>query len=467
MKDSEIIAALYEAYTGENPESIRALKGSGSSRGYFLIDGSRRLIGTVGTDRKENEAFIYLADFFHKAGVSVPEVVAVSSDRMAYLQTDCGNIALFECLDRDDLIEKAIQELIKIQFAGEEGLDWNKCFPVKSFDKQSILWDLNYFKYCFLKPIIGDFDEPGLESDFERMAEELAVRDDEHTFMVRDFQSRNVLVNNDGNVTLIDFQGGRRGPVYYDLASFLWQARAGFSDEFRQKMVDFYLDCASDRITASRDEFKSRLRKYVLLRQLQTLGAYGFRGLVEQKAHFVKSIPQAIANLKSLITADDGFAQYPCLIRLLGQVCDRFHHEEAPDGLTVRIGSFSYMKGIPSDMSGNGGGFVFDCRGLPNPGRYEQYKKSTGRDGDVIEFLEKEPDVERFVRNAVEMVSISVETYLQRGFTSLMVNFGCTGGQHRSVYCAEQTAKALSKKYGVRIILSHREQGIKESIAPK
>lgn len=467
MKDSEIISTLYESVTGTAPDAVKAIKGSGSSRRYFLIEGLRNIIGTIGTDRKENEAFIYLAEFFRKAGVRVPEVVAVSADKMAYLQTDCGRKALFESLDRVDLIEKAIQELIKIQFAGESGLDWKRCFPVEAFDRQSILWDLNYFKYCFLKPIVGEFDEPALETDFNRMADMHSVKDDEHTFMFRDFQSRNVLVDDSGEVTLIDFQGGRRGPVYYDLASFLWQARAGFSSGFRMKMTDYYLDCAGSRITVGREEFKSRLMQYVLLRQLQTLGVYGFRGLVEQKAHFVRSIPASIENLKALLT-DSCLFRYPYLKGLLEKACEKFMPEDDSfDGLTVRIGSFSYMNGIPADMSGNGGGFVFDCRGLANPGRYEQYKKSTGRDADVIAFLENEPEVARFVNDAVNMVSISVETYLRRGFTSLMINFGCTGGQHRSVYCAEQTARALAAKYDVRIILTHREQGIKEIMIPK
>ena len=285
MSDKEIISTLYESVAATAPFLIKSIKGSGSSRRYYFIEGQRSLIGTVGTDVKENEAFIYLSEFFREAGVRVPEVVAVSADKMAYLQTDCGRKALFDCLDRTDIIEKALRELVKIQYAGEAGLDWKMCFPVEAFDRQSILWDLNYFKYCFLKPVLGEFDEPELERDFSRMADALCVKDDEQTFMFRDFQSRNVLVDDNDEVTLIDFQGGRRGPVYYDLASFLWQARAGFSSDFRLKMMDYYLDCAGNRITIDRAEFKTRLMQYVLLRQLQTLGAYGSVSYTPLRAH--------------------------------------------------------------------------------------------------------------------------------------------------------------------------------------
>lgn len=463
--DNEILISLYDRLTGSAPQSVSAIKGSGSSRSYYRLQGAENLIGTIGTDRDENEAFFYLTDHFCKAGVNVPRIVAVSDDRMAYLQTDCGNRSLFDMLDRMDLLEKAMKELVKVQFKGAEGLDFSRCYPVEAFDRKAVMWDLNYFKYCFLKPSGVEFNEVDLEKDFERLASELAVKDDERQFMFRDFQSRNVIVNDSDEVTLIDYQGGRRGPFYYDVASFLWQARAGFDDHTRNHLIDVYLSELSDYVDISREKFVERLMDYVLLRQLQTLGAYGFRGLIEHKAHFIKSIPQAIANLRKISFPTE---KYPSLARALADLVNRYDYwPTESSGLVVRVGSFSFMKGIPTDMTGNGGGFVFDCRGLPNPGRYEQYKKLTGRDCEVIEFLEKEPDVERFVKDAADMVSISVETYLRRGFTSLMVNFGCTGGQHRSVYCAERLAHFINERFNVEVELCHREQNIKERLKKK
>ncbi|MDE5786098.1 MAG: phosphotransferase, partial [Duncaniella sp.] len=332
------------------------------------------------------------------------------------------------------------------------------CYPIAAMDRQAIMWDLNYFKYCFLKNTPVEFSESRLEEDFNRLADELAVKDDERTFMLRDFQSRNVLIDDEDRVTIIDYQGGRRGPVEYDLASFAWQARAKFSAEMRDRIVEMYLDAASAYKKIDHEAFRVRLRKYVFLRQVQTLGAYGYRGLVQQKAHFVRSIPQALSNLRETIPGS-----YPYLAGVLKEMIAVMEPEfEHPARLVVKVGSFSFMQGIPSDMTGNGGGFVFDCRGLPNPGRYDEYKKLTGRDPAVIEFLEKCPEILRFVEAAETMTEISVKTYLDRGFSSLMINFGCTGGRHRSVYCAEQVARYISSHYDVDVLLTHREQNITE-----
>ncbi|MDE6417561.1 MAG: phosphotransferase [Duncaniella sp.] len=462
MTDIDIVTSLYRKVTGVAPQLIAPVKGSGSSRRYYRVGENPSLIATVGTDIAENEAFLYLTEHFSKKGLAVPEVLAVTAERNAYIQTDNGSIALFDCLDNDELIIKSVNALVDMQYRGAEGLDFSRCYPVASMDRQAILWDLNYFKYCFLKNTPVEFSDSKLEDDFSRLADELAVKDDEHTFMVRDFQSRNVLVN-EGEVTIIDYQGGRRGPVEYDLASFAWQARANFTPEKRAMITDAYIEAASAYTAVDRDRFMSRLHKYVFLRQLQTLGAYGYRGLVQQKAHFVRSIPQALRNLREMIPAE-----YPYFGGILKEMIEKVLPDfEQPQKLLVKVGSFSYMQGIPADMTGNGGGFVFDCRGLPNPGRYDQYKKLTGRDVPVIEFLEKCTEIHDFINAAKTMTGISVQTYKERGFSSLMINFGCTGGRHRSVYCAEQIARYLHKHFDVDVLLTHREQNISEKFSAR
>ncbi|MDE6581520.1 MAG: phosphotransferase, partial [Duncaniella sp.] len=337
MTDIDIVTSLYRKATGVDPQLIAPVKGSGSSRRYYRVGENPSLIATVGTDIAENEAFLYLTEHFSKKGLAVPEVLAVTAGRNAYIQTDNGSIALFDCLDNDELIIKSIKALVDMQYRGAEGLDFSRCYPVASMDRQAILWYLNYFKYCFLKNTPVEFSDSKLEDDFSRMADELAVKDDEHTFMVRDFQSRNVLVN-EGEVTIIDYQGGRRGPVEYDLASFAWQARANFTPEKRAMITDAYIEAASAYTAVDRDRFMSRLHKYVFLRQLQTLGAYGYRGLVQQKAHFVRSIPQALRNLREMIPAE-----YPYLGDILKEMIEKVLPDfEQPQKLLVKVGSFSY-----------------------------------------------------------------------------------------------------------------------------
>ncbi len=463
MNDIDEISRLAASVTGKIPESIKEIKGSGSTRKYFRLDTEPSLIATVGNDLAENDAFFYLTDEFWKKGLAVPQLVAVSNDRRVYLQSDDGNRSLFDCLDRDDLICKALESLVRIQYCGGENLDYSRCYPVASMDGQAIMWDLNYFKYCFLKNTPLEFSEAKLERDFVKLAGDLAVKDDVRTFMMRDFQSRNVIVNNDDKVTLIDYQGGRRGPVEYDIASFAWQARAGFSPEKRDMIADFYFDLKKKFDGDSREKYLENLKKYLFLRQLQTLGAYGYRGLGQQKAHFVKSIPQTLLNLKE---TECVAANYPYLAGVLKEVVEVMMPKfETADSLTVKVGSFSYKQGIPADFSGNGGGFIFDCRGLPNPGRYPEYKALTGRDLPVIEYLEQFKEIDDFIKAAEVAVDISVKTYKERGFNSLMVNFGCTGGQHRSVYCAERIARHIHRKFGVKVILAHRERNILEILS--
>lgn len=456
----ETLESLYISLFGVAPANCAPLTGSASNRRYYrMASEAGTCIGVVGTDVSENKAFLTIARHFRSKGINVPEVYAVSDDMSAYLQEDLGDSVLFDIKD-DALLNKAMSMLPKIQFEGAQGLDFSVCYPQPSFDRRMVLFDLNYFKYCFLKPSGLEFNEVKLQDDFDNLADAL-LKDNSDTFLYRDFNARNVMVR-DGEPYFIDFQGGRRGPIYYDVASFAWHARARFSAEQKRKMLDAYLDALKEYRAVDRKSFEERLRLFVFFRILQVLGAYGFRGWVEHKANFVTSIPAAISELKDMMT--EGFAEYPYLTQVLRDLVElpRFAKDDRPEGiLEVKVYSFSYMKGIPHDPSGNGGGYVFDCRSIHNPGRYEPYRKLTGRDEPVIKFLEDDGEITEFLSHVYAVVDAHVETYRRRGFSNLMVCFGCTGGQHRSVYSAEHVAAHLSQKYpDIRVRLIHREQGI-------
>lgn len=341
-------------------------------------------------------------------------------------------------------------------------MDFGYCYPLAEFNRRSILWDLNYFKYCFLKTTGLEFQENLLEDDFEHMADAL-LQIQPQVFMYRDFQSRNVMLR-EGKPYFIDFQGGRKGPFYYDVASFLWQAKANYPDSLRQELIDEYLDALQPYHTIGKEQFLATLRHFVLFRTLQVLGAYGFRGYFEKKAHFIQSVPYAIENLRQLLETD--FPEYPYLCLVLRKLTElpQFASVHNRRKLTVRVMSFSYKKGIPEDPSGNGGGYVFDCRAVHNPGKYEQYKQLTGRDKPVIDFLEQDGEILRFLEHVDALVDAHVQRFLERGFTNLSICFGCTGGQHRSVYSAEHVAHHLNEKFGVRIQLIHREQHIEQTL---
>lgn len=466
---------LYKQYAGREPENTVALSGSGSNRRYvrMSVEGNS-VMGVIGTDVQENRAFLAIARHFRKKGIPVPEVLAVSEDEMSYIQEDLGDELLSDMvaeagkagnLSEDSpvasLLCRTMAMLPKIQFEGAEGLDFSICYPQPCFDRRMVLFDLNYFKYCFLKPSGLEFNEVSLQDDFERLADDLLV-EESCTFLYRDFNARNVMVR-DGEPYFIDFQGGRKGPVYYDVASFIWQARARYPGWLKERMLDSYLDALAGYVDVDRGKFDERLRLFVLFRTLQVLGAYGFRGLVEHKAQFVTSIQPAMEGLRELLSVP--FDPYPYLNEMLMRLSGlpKFNSAASDDRLEVKVSSFSYKKGIPEDMSGNGGGYVFDCRSIHNPGRYEAYRKLTGRDEPVIRFLEEDGEILGYLDHIYAIVDPHIETYARRGFTSLMVSFGCTGGQHRSVYCAEHLAHHIAQRYpDVRVRLIHREQGVEE-----
>lgn len=509
----ERLKELYKEYAGVEPASVQPITGSGSNRQYYrLTDASgSSVIGVIGTSRDENHAFVYLAQHFTRRQLPVPQVLAVSNDGLCYLQSDLGSLSLFDALKNGreaggrytqaekELLKRTIAQLPNLQIRGARELDFSQCYPQAEMDQTNVLFDLNYFKYCFLKATGLDFHELKLEASFQLLAKDI-VSDSSESFLYRDFQARNVMLDADGNPMFIDFQGGRRGPVQYDLASFLWQASARYSDELRRELIDVYIQSLKQYTEVNEAQFRQRLRLFVLFRLLQVLGAYGFRGYFERKKHFLESIPPAIQNLRQLLAEEDG-CPYPYLREVLTQLvnmpqfaptpeapaqrADGFrttdanpykpHPADGPatfskyDGkgpLVVDVYSFSYRKGIPEDSSGNGGGYVFDCRSTHNPGRYEPYKQLTGLDEPVIRFLEDDGEILTFLDSVYKLADAHVARYIQRGFTHLMFCFGCTGGQHRSVYSAQHVAEHLYRKFGIEVHVTHREQKINQILLP-
>ena len=466
---------LYKEYKGTEPASCQAITGSGSNRQYYRMSDEQghSIIGVKGTSDEENRAFIYLSNHFRAQHLPVPEVLVKSDDNLCYLQQDLGNKALFDELAEGRkcgkynehevaLLERVMTLLPDIQYKGAEGLDFSVCYPQQEMDETNVMFDLNYFKYCFLKPSGVDFHEMRLEADFRQMARDIC-QDKSQTFLYRDFQARNIMLDEENNPYFIDFQGGRRGPIYYDVASFLWQASARYSDDLRQHLIEVYLRSLQRYTTLDAETFNSRLQLFVLFRTLQVLGAYGYRGYFERKKHFLDSIPPAIENLRKAL--NDNTFPYPHLTDVLKQLIETQPQNlitSKPNNLTVRVFSFSYKKGIPEDTSGNGGGYVFDCRSTHNPGRYDEYKQLTGLDEPVIRFLEDDGEILTFLESVYRLAEKHVERYIERGFTNLMFSFGCTGGQHRSVYSAQHLAEHLHKKYGIRVLLCHREQHIEQ-----
>ena len=469
------LESLFKHYTGAAPVSCEALTGSASHRRYFRLTGpdGRTLIGVEGTDADENRAFLTIDRHFASKGINVPKVVA--EDGLCYLQEDLGSTVLYDALasgrasgkyspDEVALLRKTVAALPKIQVEGARGLDWSVCYPQPSFDARMVDFDLNYFKYDFLKLSGLEFNEVKLQDDFDRLREDLLAEYSD-TFMYRDFNARNVMLV-DGEPWFIDFQGGRRGPVYYDVASFLWQARARYPESLREDLLQTYLEALRAYGPVDEAHFRSRLRLFILFRMLQVLGCYGYRGLWEGKKPFIDSIPPALEIVKSLLP----FADYPYLSEVLASLSAPHPSEgvlfpepsDSSSALTVTIYSFSFKKGIPEDTSGNGGGYVFDCRSVHNPGKYERFKQLTGLDKPVIDFLEEDGEILRFLDNVYSLVDAHVERFLQRGFTHLQVSFGCTGGQHRSAYSAQHLAEHLVAKYPVKVHLIHRERGIEQ-----
>lgn len=462
---AENIKRLFIDKFGVEPLSVVKLSGAGSNRVYYRLCGcGSSVIGVEGTSVEENRAFVALAKAFAASGVAAPEVLALSDDGLCYLQTDLGDTTLFEALKHSreagsfalsdvELLCSVMSALPHIQYRVPNHFDFALCYPSGDFNKRTVMWDLNYFKYCFLKGVGVEFNESLLEDEFEKLAS-LLLEDNDDVFLYRDFQSRNVMVC-DGKPFFIDFQGGRRGPLYYDVASFVGQARACYTSDVEERMIDAYLASLSEYKQITRATFVEKLSLFRVFRLLQNLGAYGYRGLFERKKAFVEVIPKALEQLKEQLSCFVVEFPYICSLVHVISALPLFAPYDLKE-LTVDVMSFSYRRGIPDDNSGNGGGFVFDCRAIHNPGRYEPYKKLTGMDAPVIEFLEKESNISEFLNNAYVMVDNMVDTYMKRGFTHIQVCCGCTGGQHRSVYSAEHIARHVAEKFGVKVVVEHK-----------
>lgn len=460
-EETDILAGLFRNRFGEDPSSVILLPGAGSSRRYYRMEAAGFSVIGAGCDNgREAEAFVKLAGCFRKNGFNVPEIYGTSSDYLHCIQEDLGDTSLFSLLESEcarEYIIMTLKALAELQCVNES--EWIGLVFNGDFGSRQVMRDLMYFKYSYLNVTGISYDEDLLDAEFERFAGIFdSLAELKKGFMYRDCQSRNVMIH-EGKPWWIDFQGGRKGPALYDAVSFLWQAKAGFSHEFRKEMIGIYAReyCRSRGL--SEEDFLSDLQTIVIVRTLQVLGAYGFRGLVQHKAHFIESIPGALGNVRELL-AENAFDEYPELKRIMTLLVNdnRFRHTESST-LNLRVTSFSFKKGYPKDYSGNGGGFVFDCRGMHNPGRYEEYRNKTGLDREVIDFLEERGECRLFVERAFDLVRPTIERYQQRGFTELQINFGCTGGRHRSVYCAERMGDILSKAFpDANVIVTHREQ---------
>jgi aminoglycoside/choline kinase family phosphotransferase len=474
----DVLNHLFEQRFHSPADQVQALDGrlSGSGRKLVRLANEKiRVIGVLYNVREENVAFLEFSNFFRRHGLPVPEIYASDLDQGAYLEEDLGDITLFDFLSANrsglnisppviEAYRQVLGVLPRFQVEVGRGLNYNFCYPRSSFDRQSIAWDLNYFKYYFLRLAGVPFNEQALEDDFGRLTDFLLQADSDY-FLYRDFQSRNVMLR-DGCPWFVDYQGGRKGALQYDIASLLFDSKADLPPELRQQLLEYYLDRLSAFIQLDRNTFIRYYYPYVYIRLMQALGAYGFRGFYEQRTHFLQSVPYALKSLRWLLEHVELPIALPALTTAFRAMANSEKLQSLPAEtesasaakiLTVRVFSFSFHRGSPKDETGNGGGFVFDARSLPNPGREERFKPFTGKDAPVIDYLSRQESVHQFLASAASLVDFSLNNYRSRGFKNLMVSFGCTGGQHRSVYLAEQLAKHLRSHNGLNVVVRHLE----------
>jgi aminoglycoside/choline kinase family phosphotransferase len=468
------LARLFHQRFGREPGAIVPVSADGSQRRYYRLEGGPdgAIIGAWGPDAEENRAFLSFSRSFRSIDLPVPDIFAADEAAGLWLESDLGDTTLFSALTqariRDGafpasilpIYERVVELLPRFQVEGGKAIDFTVAYPRPAFDRQSMDWDLNYFKYHFLKLAHIPFNEQRLENDFDRLTAFLLDADTGH-FLYRDFQSRNIMLR-DGEPWFIDYQGGRRGAPQYDIASLLYDAKADIPDAIRDRLFERYVSTLATHLDFERDAFIERYRGYVFIRVMQAMGAYGYRGFFERKTRFLESVPYAARNCARLL--DDGLpVSLPEIETVFRRIVDAWAERPGPvaplPGLNVRIESFSYRRGYPVDESGHGGGFIFDCRSLPNPGRSAEYTTLTGLDPRVIEFLEGMPETVAFWEHVQRLVDAHVESYLARSFNDTSIAFGCTGGQHRSVYFAERLARHLRTRYGnLAVRVEHRER---------
>jgi aminoglycoside/choline kinase family phosphotransferase len=468
----DVLKTLFEQHFHAPPERVVPLQGElgGSGRKIIRLANKKdRAVGILYGVREENAAFLAFSKHFRRHGLPVPEIYAEDLEHGAYLEEDLGDTTLFEFLSKNrtganiapqvvEAYRKVVAALPRFQVEAGGDLDYSVCYPNPSFDRQSIAWDLNYFKYYFLRLAGILFNEQALEDDFNRLTEFLLAAPRDY-FLYRDFQSRNIMLRN-GDPFFVDYQGGRKGALQYDIASLLYDAKADLPPELRQQLLDHYLDRLSSFFPLDREAFLRHYYAYVYIRIMQALGAYGFRGFYERRVHFLQSVPYALKNLRWLLHNVRLPIPLPALMNAFKDMLSSEKLQALAtdaDNLVVRIFSFSFHQGLPKDESGNGGGFIFDGRSLPNPGREERFKTLTGKDAPVIDYLNQQETVHQFLASVLSLVDASIANYQQRGFKNLMVSFGCTGGQHRSVFLAEQLAKRLRARNGLEIVVRHLE----------
>ena len=471
------IENLFFNYKNIQASNIVKLPQSGGDRIYYRIsykdeDNTNTAIATYSNNIKENKFFIYCTEHFFKKHLSVPVIYAVSEDFTIYIQEDLGNNSLLEILkergkikDVFELYKTSLKALSEMQIKGSENFDFKQCLVSEEFDEQQVLNDLNYFKYYFLDLLKLDYNKNNLAQEFKKIATILGVAPYKY-FMFRDFQGRNIMVKNE-EVNFIDYQGGMKGPIAYDVASLLWQAKAELPEEWKKELQDYYFNCIQKLIPdVNKIDFIESYNNFTFLRMLQVLGAYGFRGLFERKTHFLSSISSALVNLKSFQQNILPGVAIPELRNIISKITEddiveRFANyiSNKNNILVVNINSFSFItRGYPEEKSDNGGGFVFDCRGILNPGRIEEYKQLTGRDEPVIKYLQQKTKMDEWLDSIFSVVDVTVENYIQRDFSNLTINFGCTGGRHRSVYAADALNYHLKEKFGIKTVVKHLEQ---------
>lgn len=471
--NSNILSQLYTSHFHQSPKEIIKLPQAGSDRTYYrLSDDANSAIGGINHDHRENDVFIHLAQHFKSKGVNVPEIYGVSEDGLMYLQEDLGDTPLYDLVKGkpfteaiENLYKDTLVALVDLQIDGAKDFDFSICYPVQEFDRTSMFWDLNSFKYYFVRPLRVIFNETNLQKDFHVLTKWL-LKEPQQYFLMRDCQSRNVMIK-EGVPHFIDFQGGRKGALQYDVASLLWQAGAQIPMKKRADLLEFYINKVNEKVVIPDvDAFRNRYYGFLLIRMLQVLGAYGFRGLFEGRSHFIESIPPALKNIDWFMKNIQLPVELPEVYKVLSNIVQhpRFQTQawqKEDKKLKVAINSFSFKRGLPQDDSGNGGGYIFDCRGIHNPGRYEPYKKLTGKDKEVISFLKSQSKIQEFLDSVFKTIDINIQDYLERDFENLQINFGCTGGQHRSVYSAEATKVYIENKYGVPVEIHHIEQELK------